>query len=101
MRTHTFARVDASKTDVICLSENQRILLEKALTVVERVPAPAPAVPAGGNAVGEEPAWKNCWNWNLCDAAYGHLVLDIRDGRISSELKSQGNEFRKPQVVRH
>jgi Protein of unknown function (DUF2433) len=66
-------------------SENQRILLDKCLSVVERVPPPT----QGGTA-GEEPAWKNCWNWNLCDAAYGHLVLDIKDGRVSSELKSQG-----------
>ena len=68
-----------------CNSENQRILLDKCLSVVERVPPPAQ-----GGAAGEEPAWKNCWNWNLCDAAYGHLVLDIKDGRVSSELSSQG-----------
>ncbi|KAF8306250.1 hypothetical protein DL93DRAFT_2232656 [Clavulina sp. PMI_390] len=70
------------------IDDNQRILLEKCLSVVERVPA---AQPSGNTA--EEPAWKNCWNWNLCDAAYGHLVLEIREGRVSSELKSQGFNY--------
>lgn len=63
------------------IDEHQRVLLDKALSVIERVP----------NAQGpEEPSWKNCWNWNLCDAAFGSLVLDVKDGRISAELKSQG-----------
>jgi len=65
-------------------SENQRILLEKCLSVIDRVPS------AHGGTTSEEPAWKNCWNWNLCDAAYGQLVLDINQGRVSCELKSQG-----------
>ena len=63
------------------IDEHQRVLLDKALSVVERVP----------NTQGpEESSWKNCWNWNLCDAAFGSLVLDIKDGRISDESKSQG-----------
>ncbi|KZV68922.1 hypothetical protein PENSPDRAFT_502599 [Peniophora sp. CONT] len=68
------------------IDENQRVLLDKALSVVDRVP------PALAQA-GEEPAWKNCWNWNLCDAAYGNLILDVRDGRVSAELKSQGFNY--------
>ncbi|EKM75751.1 hypothetical protein AGABI1DRAFT_116217 [Agaricus bisporus var. burnettii JB137-S8] len=72
---------------------DQRILLEKALSVVERIPTPQPSTGPGATATGEEPAWKNCWNWNLCDAAYGALVLDIKDGRVSSELKSQGFNY--------
>lgn len=67
------------------IDENQRVLLDKALNVVERIP------PAAG---GEEPAWKNCWNWNLCDAAYGSLVMDVKEGRVSAELKSQGKHAR-------
>ncbi|KAG1787648.1 uncharacterized protein HD556DRAFT_1246452 [Suillus plorans] len=66
------------------IDEHQRVLLDKALSVIERVP----------NAQGpEEPSWKNCWNWNLCDAAFGSLVLDVKDGRISAELKSQGFNY--------
>lgn len=73
-------------------SENQRILLDKALAVIERIPSPTqPSVP--GATSGEESAWKNCWNWNLCDAANGSLVLDIRNGRVSAELKSQGTSW--------
>ncbi|KAL8278385.1 hypothetical protein RQP46_009277 [Phenoliferia psychrophenolica] len=72
------------------IDENQRRLLENALAVANRVPAAAPA--NGGPAV-EETAWKNCWNWNLPDAAFGSLVLDVRDGRVGSEMKSQGFNF--------
>ncbi|KAJ7496586.1 hypothetical protein FB451DRAFT_198520 [Mycena latifolia] len=82
----SFDRVwDSVKTQVdAVIDEHQRVLLDKALSVVERVPTAA---------AGEEPAWKNCWNWNLCDAAYGSLILDVREGRISAELKSQGFNY--------
>jgi hypothetical protein len=72
------------------IDEQQRVLLDKALSVVERLPPAQPSTGPGAAATGEEPAWKNCWNWNLCDAAYGSLVLDVKEGRISAELKSQG-----------
>jgi len=75
------------------IDENQRILLDKALSVIERIPPPSNQPGPNGHMPGEEPAWKNCWNWNLCDAAYGSLVLDIRDGRVSAELKSQGFNY--------
>ncbi|KAF8628165.1 hypothetical protein AX17_006035 [Amanita inopinata Kibby_2008] len=75
------------------IDEQQRLLLEKAISVVERIPSSQPSSGPGATATGEEPAWKNCWNWNLCDAAYGSLVLDIKDGRISAELKSQGFNY--------
>jgi hypothetical protein len=73
---------ESVKTQVdAVIDEHQRVLLDKALSVVERLPTVA---------TGEDPAWKNCWNWNLCDAAYGSLILDVKEGRISAELKSQG-----------
>lgn len=81
------------------VDENQRMLLDKALHVVSRVPAIQPHIGPGATATGEEPAWKNCWNWNLCDAAYGSLVLDIKEGRVSAELKSQGTCLRAGKVV--
>lgn len=71
------------------IDENQQVLLNKALNVIEKIP-PAPGSATPNGIAGEEPAWKNCWNWNLCDAAYGSLVLDIKEGRVSAELKSQG-----------
>ena len=72
------------------IDEHQRVLLDKALSVLERIPTPLNQPNPNGHLPAEEPAWKNCWNWNLCDAAYGSLVLEIKDGRVSSELKSQG-----------
>ncbi|OBZ71889.1 Uncharacterized protein C16H5.12c [Grifola frondosa] len=75
------------------IDENQRVLLDKALSVLERIPLPPNQPVQNGQYPVEEPAWKNCWNWNLCDAAYGSLVLDIKDGRVSAELKSQGFNY--------
>ncbi|KAI0662855.1 hypothetical protein C8Q70DRAFT_1127418 [Cubamyces menziesii] len=82
-----------SQVDTV-IDDHQRVLLDKALSVIERIPGSPnrPGAPAGQPAA-EEPAWKNCWNWNLCDAAYGSLVLDIKDGRVSAELKSQGFNY--------
>ncbi|BGP23747.1 ser/Thr protein phosphatase family protein [Rhodotorula toruloides] len=73
------------------VDDNQRSLLQNALAVVNRIPTSNP--PGSGGAAIEETAWKNCWHWNLPDAAYGSLVLDIREGRIGSEMKSQGFNF--------
>ncbi|CAE6446290.1 unnamed protein product [Rhizoctonia solani] len=93
----TFDRVwESVKAQVeTVVDERQRILLESTLGMIERIPPPVP--PAGPNPTGpipgEEPAWKNCWNWNLCDASYGSLVLEVKDGRISAELKSQGFNY--------
>ncbi|CEL59220.1 putative protein C16H5,12c OS=Schizosaccharomyces pombe (strain 972 / ATCC 24843) GN=SPBC16H5.12c PE=1 SV=3 [Rhizoctonia solani AG-1 IB] len=93
----TFDRVwESVKSQVeTVVDERQRILLESTLGMIERIPPPVP--PAGPNPTGpipgEEPAWKNCWNWNLCDASYGSLVLEVKDGRISGELKSQGFNY--------
>ncbi|KAH8106343.1 hypothetical protein BXZ70DRAFT_1061702 [Cristinia sonorae] len=75
------------------IDEHQRVLLDKALSVIDRVPPSLNQHVPNGPALTEEPAWKNCWNWNLCDAAYGSLVLDIKDGRVSAELKSQGFNY--------
>lgn len=85
---------ESVKTQVdAVIDEHQRVLLDKALSVVNRVPPPLSQAGPNGQLPVEEPAWKNCWNWNLCDAAYGSLVLDIKDGRVSAELKSQGAYF--------
>lgn len=71
------------------IDDHQRVLLENALAVTEKVPPLADQT----GAASEEPAWKNTWNWNLPDAAFGALVLDVRDGRVSSEMHSQGFNF--------
>lgn len=81
-----------SQVDAV-IDEHQRVLLDKFLSVAERLPTTQPSSGPGSAATGEEPAWKNCWNWNLCDAAYGSLVLDVKEGRVSAELKSQGKKL--------
>lgn len=89
----SFNRVwDSVKSQVDnVIDDHQRVLLDKALSVVDRVPsAIGPPATGGGPHGTEDSAWKNCWNWNLCDAAYGSLVLDIKEGRVSAELRSQG-----------
>ncbi|KAG9017412.1 hypothetical protein FRB93_007527 [Tulasnella sp. JGI-2019a] len=88
----SFSKIwDSVKSQVeSVMDENQKLLLEKTFMVSERVPAAATVTTGATN---EEPAWKNTWNWNLCDASFGHLVLDIREGRISAELKSQGFNY--------
>ncbi|BGP07053.1 hypothetical protein JCM10049v2_002883 [Rhodotorula toruloides] len=73
------------------VDDNLRSLLQNALAVANRIPTSNP--PGSGGAAIEETAWKNCWHWNLPDAAYGSLVLDVREGRIGSEMKSQGFNF--------
>jgi hypothetical protein len=79
-----------SQVDAV-IDDHQRVFLDKALSVVDRVPlALGHPAPGGGFSGTEESAWKNCWNWNLCDAAYGSLLLDIKEGRVSAELRSQG-----------
>ncbi|EMD41185.1 hypothetical protein CERSUDRAFT_111736 [Gelatoporia subvermispora B] len=81
-----------SQVDAV-IDDHQRVLLDKALSVIERIPAGSTQPGPNGQGPIEEPSWKNCWNWNLCDAAYGSLVLDIKDGRVSAELKSQGFNY--------
>src|SRR3954469_23596085 len=63
-------------------SDAQRVLLQNALTVVDKVPSV--------NREREEPSFKNMWNFNLPDAAFGWVLLDIKDGRVSAETKAQG-----------
>ena len=66
------------------IDDQQKRLLQNALTVARKVP----------NENVEEPAWKNSWHWNLPDALYGSLVLDIREGRVGAEMKSTGEPDR-------
>ncbi|CAH7675514.1 hypothetical protein BY996DRAFT_1071811 [Phakopsora pachyrhizi] len=72
------------------IDDHQRQLLSNALAVANRVPAHSSS---GGGSATEEPAWKNSWNWNLPDAAFGNLILDIKEGRIGAEMRSQGFNF--------
>jgi len=80
-------------------NESQKRLLSYALDLVSKMPQ----VANGGNPFGgqsapgsgtiDESAFKNMWNFNLADAAYGWLVLDIDSGRIGTEMRAQGFNF--------
>ncbi len=81
-------------------NEAQQNLLKNALGIVEKMPSTA----AGGNPFGgsvtstalgqvDESAFKNMWNFNLADAAFGWLVLEVQDGRIGTEMRAQGFNF--------
>ena len=84
-------------------NEAQQTLLKNALGVVEKMPTTAAGGnPFGGAATGQsaaalgqvdESAFKNMWNFNLADAAFGWLVLEIQDGRIGTEMRAQGFNF--------
>lgn len=85
----------------ISSNEAQKTLLDNALDVVQRMPTvanggnPFGGPTAPGNAAGQvdESAFKNMWNFNLADAAFGFLVLEIEGGRIATEMRAQGFNF--------
>jgi hypothetical protein len=81
-------------------SESQQRLLNLAIEIVAKMPTIANGGnPFGGPAPGpqsgviDESAFKNMWNFNLADAAYGWLVLDVDNGRIGTEMRAQGFNF--------
>ncbi|KAH6679645.1 hypothetical protein B0J14DRAFT_581261 [Halenospora varia] len=87
----------------ISQNEAQQNLLQNALGIVDKMPSTA----LGGNPFGgpvgganaaaagqvDESAFKNMWNFNLADAAFGWLVLEVQDGRIGTEMRAQGFNF--------
>ncbi|KAL9110473.1 MAG: hypothetical protein Q9227_005017 [Pyrenula ochraceoflavens] len=79
-------------------NEGQKTMLENALDIIDRMPISANGgTPFGGPGVGggqvDESAFKNMWNFNLADAAYGWLVLEVDNGRIGTEMRAQGFNF--------
>ncbi|KAI0026074.1 hypothetical protein F4780DRAFT_718354 [Xylariomycetidae sp. FL0641] len=93
--------VKAEVEPAIQQNEAQQNLLKNALGLVEKMPSTA----AGGNPFGgpvgapgalgqvDESAFKNMWNFNLADAAFGWLVLEVHEGRIGTEMRAQGFNF--------
>ncbi|KAL6233109.1 hypothetical protein BDW75DRAFT_252224 [Aspergillus navahoensis] len=85
----------------ISQNDAQKTLLENALGVVEKMPSVAsggnpfggPTNPGSGTGQVDESAFKNMWNFNLADAAFGFLVLEIEAGRIGTEMRAQGFNF--------
>ena len=82
-------------------NESQQTLLKNALDIVEKMPTvanggnpfggPVPGQGAAGQV--DESAFKNMWNFNLADAAFGYLVLEVEAGRIGTEMRAQGFNF--------
>ncbi|KAL1955713.1 hypothetical protein VTO42DRAFT_8185 [Malbranchea cinnamomea] len=82
-------------------NDAQKTLLDNALDIVQKMPTianggnpfggPVAAANAGGQV--DESAFKNMWNFNLADAAFGYLVLEIENGRIGTEMRAQGFNF--------
>lgn len=85
----------------ISQNDAQKTLLENALGIVQKMPSVANGGnpfggPVGGNNAGgqvDESAFKNMWNFNLADAAFGYLVLEVDGGRIGTEMRAQGFNF--------
>ncbi|EXJ82717.1 hypothetical protein A1O3_06531 [Capronia epimyces CBS 606.96] len=80
---------------------SHKALLHSALEIVEKMPSTANGGNPFGGPVGgspaagqvDESAFKNMWNFNLADAAFGYLVLEIEGGRIGTEMRAQGFNF--------
>ncbi|KEI40639.1 uncharacterized protein L969DRAFT_85853 [Mixia osmundae IAM 14324] len=72
------------------IDDEQKPLLENALAVTNRVPQ-EPVPP--GSASPDDFAYKNVWHFNLPDTTYGNLIFDLADGRVSTEMKSQGFHY--------
>lgn len=92
------------KTEVepaVSHNEAQQTLLNNALDIVQKMPTVAnggnpfggPVAGQGAGGVVDESAFKNMWNFNLADAAFGYLVLEIEVGRIGTEMRAQGFNF--------
>lgn len=80
-------------------NETQARLLNNAIGIVHKMPS----IANGGNPFGgqmptsggqvDELAFKNMWNFNLADAAFGWLVLEVEGGRVGTEMRAQGFNF--------
>lgn len=85
----------------VAQNEAQQTLLQNALDIVRKMPAVANGGNPFGGPVGnpntggqvDESAFKNMWNFNLADAAFGWLVLEVEGGRIGTEMRAQGFNF--------
>ncbi|KAG2174704.1 hypothetical protein INT43_005762, partial [Umbelopsis isabellina] len=78
------------------VDDTQNALLQNALSVVNRLPPSLhdrDDTSSSGFSDLEEQGFKNTWNFNLPDAAFGWVILDLEHGRVSAETKSQGFNF--------
>src|SRR6266536_432579 len=93
--------VQAEVENAVNQNDSQKTLLDNALDIVNKMPNQAnggnpfggPVTNANAGGQVDESAFKNMWNFNLADAAFGYLVLDIEGGRIGTEMRAQGFNF--------
>ncbi|TIA90092.1 hypothetical protein E3P81_02605 [Wallemia ichthyophaga] len=69
------------------LDDTQRLLLANFLLVADRVPGPNHGK---GVVASHEEAWKHTWHFNLSDVSVGNVLLLVQDGKLGSEIKSEG-----------
>lgn len=87
-RSSFMAIYDVVKPDLqSLLNPSQSQLLNSVLAMVEAMPKD------NADSTNMDSSFKNTWNFNLPDAQFGSLVLDIKDGRVSEEIRSQGFNF--------
>ncbi|CAO3599849.1 unnamed protein product [Absidia cylindrospora] len=89
---------DTIKAQVESYVDNhQALLLQHTLDVVNRLPPSLHDLSDDGSehshSSRDEIAFKNLWNFNLPDASLGWIVLDVNNGHVGAEMKSQGFNF--------
>ncbi|KAI9732802.1 MAG: hypothetical protein M1834_003740 [Cirrosporium novae-zelandiae] len=99
--TDVWETVKSEVEPAVSQNEAQKTLLDNALDIVNKMPTvanggnpfggPVSVANAGGQV--DESAFKNMWNFNLADAAFGWLVLEVEGGRIGTEMRAQGFNF--------
>ncbi|KAI8645318.1 hypothetical protein BD408DRAFT_412138, partial [Parasitella parasitica] len=79
------------------VDQEQYSLLQHALDVVNRIPPSLACLEESSSQASswerDELAYKNMWNFNLPDAAYGSLLFDVHQGIMASEMRSYGLNF--------
>ena len=61
----------------------QKKLIDNVLQIIEMAAS-------GERGSTDEVGFKNLWNFNLPDANFGSLILDVKDGQVASEQRSEG-----------
>lgn len=80
--------VESDVLEAVSGQESHQRLLNLVLDMVRSMPTANDPVSAADDGV-----FKITWNFNLADAAYGSLVLNVVDGRIATEMRSEGFNF--------
>jgi hypothetical protein len=92
----TFSAVfEAAKNQFADLSPDQQIKIRNAFIVLSKTPD-AGAANVSVEAYDEFQAWQTIWNYDLCQATYGFLVLGIKGWRITPTIHTAGES---PELV--